>query len=144
VQRCGVDNSYQIIASRHGICGVDYDANESDGYQDAANEVFLQTLQGVLEKGHVYLVPDRFSYARAGRDGFKALVESHRARCGPGLLQDPELLWQRDRKRRDERVNADSPLNMSRQLFNQYITGFEHPLGEGVIIVYTQRPTFRT
>ena len=83
---------------------------------------------------------DRSFYAKQDRDEFKALVESHGARWVLVYFRvEKQLLWQRIRDRREKEVNANSALDISRELLEEYVRGFENPDGEGEIIVeYSQ------
>ena len=52
---------------------------------------------------------------------------------------EKQLLWQRIRDKREKEVNANSALDISRELLEEYVRGFENPDGEGEIIVeYSQ------
>jgi predicted kinase len=79
---------------------------------------------------------DRSFWNRADREEFRAMVEKAGARWVlVAFRPDKDVLWRRIRERRQEEVNADSSLDISEELFERYVKGFEMPGGEGEIII---------
>lgn len=79
---------------------------------------------------------DRSFYAKEDRDYFKTMIEASCARWVLVYLKlETEILWSRICDRRKEEINANSAFDISVELFKRYVDGFEHPDGEGEIIV---------
>lgn len=92
----------------------------------------------MLANGEDNIVLDRSFYAKEDRDYFKTLIEKRGGRWVLVYLKAPkDVLWQRICARRQERVNADSALEISEDLLNRFFEGFEVPVGEGEIVVET-------
>ena len=126
----------EIIASRHGICGIDYELDKYDEYSKEADQVFMDVSRAHLADKAVDIVIDRSFYAKGDRDYFKTLIEASGARWVLVYFKiAPEILWRRICDRRKEEINANSALDISEELFKRYVDGFEHPDGEGEIIV---------
>ena len=126
----------ELIASRHGICGVDYAPEKYDEFSEEADQVFLDSFRAHLADKALNVVLDRSLYAREDRDYFKTLIEASGARWVLVYFKiEPEILWRRICARRKEEISANSALDISEELFKRYVDGFEHPDGEGEIIV---------
>lgn len=126
----------EIIASRHGICGVDYELEKYDEYSEEADQVFMDVFRAHLADKAVNVVLDRSFYAKEDRDYFKKLIEASGARWVLVYFKlEAETLWRRICDRRKEEINANSALDISEKLFKRYNDDFEHPDGEGEIIV---------
>ncbi|KAF2171688.1 hypothetical protein M409DRAFT_17925 [Zasmidium cellare ATCC 36951] len=136
-QRLSID---EIIASRHGIYNIDYDPSQHEAYSEEAVDEFQVTLQRLLAGRQVDIVLDRAFYAKEDRDDFKALIEKSNARWVLVHLKvDESILWRRIGERRKKGVDANCALEISEDLFRMYVDGFEHPCGEGEIVVeYTE------
>ena len=134
-QRISIDG---IIASRHGIYGVDYPKPDYDKHQEEADTIFQQFVEEILAGGSEDLILDRSFYAKADRDFFKKLIEKQGGRWVLVYLKAPKaVLWQRICARREASVNADSALEISKELLSSFFDGFEVPGGEGEIVVET-------
>ena len=132
-QRLSIDG---IIASRHGMYGVDYPKSEYGKFQDEADGAFREAVEQILEVGKEDFVLDRSFCAKEDRALFKGLIEQRRARWVLVYLKVPkEVLWQRICDRREAGVNADSALEISKELLNVFFEGFEVPHGEGEVVV---------
>lgn len=128
-----------IIASRHGIYGVDYEKSEHEMYADEADNIFYETADQLMSEGKDVIL-DRAFYAKEDRDHYRALAEKHGGRVVLVYLSAPkEVHWQRIVARREASVNADSMFEISRELLDMYYDGFEVPSGEGEIVVDTTK-----
>ncbi len=124
-----------IIGARHGIYNVDYPPSEYAAHQAEARQVFLETVQMLLRRRE-NMVLDRSFYAKQDRDAYKSIVEKAGGRWILVYLNAKRrLLWERICERREKGVDADSALEISEELLDQYIEGFEVPRGEGEIVI---------
>ena len=127
-----------INAARHGFYGIDYDRELHEGYMGEADEIFISKLESLLREGK-NAVLDRAFYAKEDRDDFKARVEAAGGKCILVYLKaDRDLLWKRICERRAKGINADSALEISEELLNSYVSGFEAPVDEGEIVVIVE------
>ncbi|KAK3703167.1 hypothetical protein LTR37_014644 [Vermiconidia calcicola] len=134
-QRVSIDG---ILASRHGLVGVNYLRSDYDKNQDEAGTIFLAIVEQVLDEGNKDLVLDRSFYAKEDGEFFKSCVEQHGGRWVLVYLNAPkEVLWHRICARREAEINADSALEISRDLLDNYCDGFEIPNGEGELAIRT-------
>ncbi|KAJ9156222.1 hypothetical protein NKR23_g1210 [Pleurostoma richardsiae] len=124
-----------IIYARHGLYAADYPPSSYDSHQDEADILFLAEFRRLLQLRRD-LVLDRSFYARADRDDFQREIEAAGARAVlVHLRAGEELLWRRICERSARERNADSALDISRELLRQYVEGFEEPVGEGEIVI---------
>lgn len=125
-----------ILAEHHGICGVDYARSDYEKYQDEADAIFHETAEQLLSDGQKDIVLDRSFYARETRDMYKELVEKHGCRWVLLYLKVPKpVLWERIQARRQAGIDADSALEISKDLLDFYCEGFDVPQGEGEIVI---------
>jgi predicted kinase len=128
----------QIIYSLHGICGVDYPPDKYDEYQLEMDGIYEARFRQLLAEGKD-VVLDRSFYAKVDRDEFKKMAEEAGARWVLVYFRaDGDVLWRRIRERRERGVDADSALEISRELLDAYLAGFEAPVGEGEVVVEVQ------
>ena len=124
-----------IIASRHGIYAVDYPETQYEACQKEADGIFQHSVEETLADGKVDVVLDRAFYAKEDRDFYKALIEQHGGRWVLVYLKVPkDVLWRRIAARRKAGVNADSALEINKELLDVFYDGFEVPSGEGEMI----------
>lgn len=127
----------EIIFSKHGLYGVDYpaDAQLLQQYQDEADEIYHMTFKTLLsEKRDIVL--DRAFYAKDDRLDFKKMIEEGGGRRVLVYLKaaDKETLWTRIVERSTKEKNANSALDISREILEMYWEGFEAPVEEGEIV----------
>lgn len=136
-QRISID---EIIASRHGLYNIDYGTEKHEEYSIEADAEYHQTFRRLLSAGQADIILDRAFYAKEDRDEFRAIVEEFNARLVLVSIRiDEEVLWRRINERRRKGVDANSALEISEDLFRMYVDNFEHPEGEGEIVVeYTE------
>ncbi|EME79178.1 uncharacterized protein MYCFIDRAFT_23523, partial [Pseudocercospora fijiensis CIRAD86] len=133
MQRLSID---EIVALRHGIWNIDYSPDKYSEYQDEADIIFRQSLGTFLANGESDVVLDRSFYAKEDRDEFKRMIERNGGRWVLVHLKVPrEVLWERIQRRREMEINANSALEISTEIFEMYVQGFEQPDGEGEIVV---------
>ena len=131
----------EIIASRHGLYGIDYPAEEYAIYQREADEVFHSYAEAMLAEGKD-LVLDRSFYAKETRDHFRQLVVRHGGRVVLVYLEPPSRddLWKRLQARREAGINANSAVEITHDMLDQFWDGFEVPEGEGEIVLRLSSP----
>jgi len=128
-----------IIASRHGICTVDYPQSKYGEYMAEADGIYDTTFAELLRDKRD-IVAERSFYAKADRDEYRTLVEKAGGRCVLVYLAAArDFLWKRITNRRVEGINADSALDISEDLLDHYVNGFEAPEGEGEIVFHVDQ-----
>jgi predicted kinase len=131
----------EMIYQKHGIYGIDYEASPTlyAQYQDEKDKVYLSTFRTLLaEKKDVIL--ERAFYAKEDREEYRELAGEAGARVVLVFLkakgdEGKRVLWERICKRSEGAKTADSALDISREVFERYWSGFEDPVGEGEIVV---------
>lgn len=135
-ERISIDG---IIASRHGIYGIGYEPAMYATYQDEADIAFESSTKERLMAGSD-VVLDRSFYVKEDRDAFRSIIAECGGRCVLVYFSVPkEVLWERIQARRSAGVNADSALDISREMFDMFSDGFEVPNGEDEIVVSSTR-----
>lgn len=125
----------QIIFSRHGLYGVDYPPEKYDEYQTEADGVYEALFRQLLREGKDIML-DRSFYAKEDRDDFKAQIEQAGGRWVLVYFRaDKEVLWKRICERRSCGINADSALEITEELLDAYVEGFDVPDGEGELVI---------
>lgn len=125
----------EIIYSRHGLYGKDYPPSKYDEYQAEADDIYLEQFQQLLQDGK-NIVLDRSFYSREDRMEFKGMIEKAGARCVLVYFKaDRDTLWRRICERREKGVDANCALEIDEGLLDQYVQGFEEPVGEGEVEV---------
>ncbi|KAH8668940.1 hypothetical protein BX600DRAFT_460994 [Xylariales sp. PMI_506] len=130
----------ELIFSSHGLYGVDYPADTAlyDRYMEEAGEKYLAQFLALLGRRE-NIILERSFYAREDRDEFRELVATH----GGGArivfvylrARDKEALWRRICERSARGKDANSALEITREIFDMYWAGFEEPEGEGEIVI---------
>lgn len=102
-----------------------------------ASEEVDSLLIDLLIKGEKDIVLDRSQYAKEDRDYYKKLVDQKGGRWILVYFRPANkgLIWSRIQRRREKEVNADSALEISKELLDKYWDGFEILDGEGEVVV---------
>ena len=126
-----------LVHAKHGLYGIDYPPEKYDEYLDEASEEVDSMLVDLLNKGDKDIVLDRSQYAKKDRDYYKKLVEHKGGRWILVYFRpaNKELMWNRIQRRREKEINADSALEISKELLDKYWDGFDIPDGEGEVVV---------
>ncbi|KAF2621154.1 P-loop containing nucleoside triphosphate hydrolase protein [Macroventuria anomochaeta] len=131
-------SSDAILFDAHGIYGIDYAASLSlyNQYQDEVDVVYLETFRRLLAE-EKDIILERSFYAKEDRDEFHGIAVDGGARVVLVFLRakDKELLWERICKRSRAEKTADNALDISRETFEMYWSGFEDPDNEGEIVI---------
>lgn len=116
---------------------MDYPPELYSQYQDEADAELEKALTDLLEAGKRDIVLDRSLYSKEDRDYFKKLVDAKGGRWILIFLRpaSKDVLWSRIQQRREAGVNADSALDITREILSQFWDGFEKPRGEGEVVV---------
>ena len=129
-----------IIASRHGIYGIDYDKSEHEKFSDEADAEHFATADRLLGVDQSDVILDRAFYAKEDRDRYRELIEKHGGRCVLVYLSAPKSVhWDRIQARRAASLNADCMLDISKDLLDMFYDNFEVPSGEGEITIDTTK-----
>lgn len=128
----------EIIYSKHGLYDVDFPADDRlySEYQDEADKTLIRTVETLLqEKQNIVL--ERSFWAKSTRDEFKQTIEKRGGRWLLVYLKmtDKEEVWQRIYNRSAQEKNADSAFDITRDIFDNFWTGFEVPHREGEIVL---------
>jgi predicted kinase len=126
-----------IVHAKHGLYGTDYPPEKLAEYQAEADAECKWTLMDLLDRGERDIVLDRALYSREDRDYFKKLVEEKGGRWILVFFRpaSKEVIWNRIQRRREAGVNADSAVEITPEILDDYWEGFENPEGEGEVIV---------
>ncbi|KAH8724114.1 P-loop containing nucleoside triphosphate hydrolase protein [Phaeosphaeriaceae sp. PMI808] len=131
----------EMLYEAHGIYGVDYEASSIlySKYQDEVDVKYVASFRTLLSEKQDIII-ERSFYAKEDRDEYRKMAEEAGARVVIMFLKaegedGKELLWTRICKRSEGKKTADSALDISRDLFESYWSGFENPVGEGEIVV---------
>lgn len=127
----------EIIFEKHGLYGVDYPADDAvyQSYQEEAGTIYMDRFHQLLnERKDVVL--DRAFYAKQDRDLFKRMAGEKGGRSVLVYLNvAKEVLWKRICARSQTERDANSALEITREVFEGYWSGFEVPDGEGEVVV---------
>jgi len=128
------------IFENHGRYGVDYPKERYSQYQDEASTKLDQTLVEMLRAGK-NLVLDYSFWNKEARDETKAVVEKEGGRWVLVYLtasENRQLLKERIQQReqtREDGVDGDSAFDVTEEVFEVYLRGFEIPKGEGELLI---------
>jgi len=132
--RLSIDN---IVHTNHGLYGTDYPPEKLEEYQEEADAEYRSTLAHLLDAGERDIVVDRALYSREDREYFKKVVEEKGGRWILVYFRpaSKDVIWNRIQRRRAAGINADSAVELTPEILNQYWEGFENPEGEGEVVV---------
>lgn len=105
---------------------MDYEPENYEEYQDAANLLLQQSLKLVS-----FLVVRSMS----GKIETTSRAQLSRAVAGGYFKTYGLVLWDRIQERRNDEMNAKSALDRLKELFNKNPENFVHPDGEGEVVV---------
>jgi predicted kinase len=118
----------QIIYETKGLYCIDYPATEYDRLQVMAMGILDQQLYSLIEQKKDVILDRSFWAAEDRRKCYELFDrEEVAAYTFVYLRAEKELLWERIQKRRKQGINADSALEISEELFDQYWRGFQAP-----------------
>lgn len=128
----------QLLYAAHGLYGVDYHTSLYEDYQIEAGDKYVAELRRLLSnKPPTNLVLDRSFYARSDRDDYRRLIAELSGRCVLVYFDaTKEVLWRRIRERTARGRDADSAFDVTEEILDGYLTGFERPNGEGEVVIY--------
>jgi predicted kinase len=125
------------VHSKHGFYGIDYPHSRYSEYLVEARAALRHQLIDVLrakDGGDVVL---DFAFAfKEDRDDWKKAIEIEGGRWVLVYLEaDREALWRRIQERKAKGLDADSAFEMTEEVLDGYMKGFEVPRGEGEIVL---------
>ncbi|VUC23497.1 unnamed protein product [Clonostachys rosea] len=129
----------QIIFDAHGIYGVDYPKELYREYSSEANKKFIDDLRGLLSSDEPRdVVLDRSFYAKDDRDDYRKLAEEMGARFVLVFFDiNKDKLWQRIQQRAAGDRNADSAFEITSDILDMYVGGFESPDEDEISVIIT-------
>lgn len=90
----------------------------------------------ILQGGKNDVVVDLSFVFRASRDEYRTIVEVGGGRVVLVYLKtDVSELRRRIEQRAAAGLDADSAFKMTPEIFDQYVSGFERPVGEGELVI---------
>lgn len=93
-------------------------------------------LQKILKDGKNDVVVDLSFAFHASRDEYRTIIEAGGAQVVLVYLKtDVSELRRRIEERAAAGLDADSAFKMTPQIFDQYVSGFEEPVGEGELVI---------
>lgn len=127
----------QLLHAAHGMYGIDYDTSLYQEYQVEAGHEFVAELRRLLtHKPPINVVLDRSFYAKSDRDGYRKLVTELGGRCVLVYFDaTKEVLWRRIKERTARGRDADSAFDVTEEILDGYLSGFERPDGEGEVVI---------
>jgi predicted kinase len=128
----------EYIWRKYGVFGVDFDEPQWIGYQAEAEADLKDRLVAHIRAGEDVIVDFSF-WNRAMRDEYKRLVESAGGRWELHYMKvDPAVLPARLANRRLQGDANAFPI--ADEMLARFIEGFEHPDGEGEIVIVSEAP----
>jgi deoxyadenosine/deoxycytidine kinase len=128
-----------LIFDAHGLYGDDYPPALYPQFQNEADEKFSSEFRRLLSTDTQPndIVLDRSFYAKSDRESYKRMAEELGARTVLVFLDcSKDLLLSRIQKRAKGERNAESAFEMTEDILDAYIDGFERPDGEGEILIH--------
>jgi hypothetical protein len=125
------------VHAKHGFYGIDYPHSRYSDYLAEARVALRQQLVDTLraKDGGDIILDFAFAF-KEDRDDWKKTIEEEGGRWVLVYLEaDRETLWRRIRKRKDGALDADSAFEMTEEILDGYMIGFEVPKDEGEIVL---------
>jgi predicted kinase len=127
----------KYIHAKHGFYGIDYPQSRYSEFQNEARIALRQELMDILrapEGGDVVL---DFAFAfKEDRDDWRKTIETAGGRwILVYFYADRDTLWRRIRERKAKGLDADSAFEMTEEILDGYMSGFEVPRGEREIVL---------
>jgi tRNA uridine 5-carbamoylmethylation protein Kti12 len=129
----------QMIFDDHGLYGDDYPPSLYPRFQKEADEKFISEFRRLLSADNQPndIVLDRSFYAKSDRESYRRMAEELGARIVLVFLDcSKDVLLSRIQKRAEGERNADSAFDMTENILDAYIDGFERPDGEGEVLIH--------
>lgn len=124
----------EIIYEDHGMYDKDYHASQYSDYQAQADSIMREKLQHWLKQDSSFghgMILDRSFWCRHDRDDFRQIVQDGRGTAELVYLDAGiEVLWTRICDRSADGRDANSALEISRELLDDFVNGFEKPGGD--------------
>ena len=121
----------EIIYEKHGMFDKDYPASQYSDYQAEADSIMRKNLREWLEQDSSFghgMVLDRSFWRRSDRDEFRNIIQHGGGTVELAYLEaNVEVLWTRICARSANGRDANSALEISRELLDDFVDGFEKP-----------------
>jgi predicted kinase len=125
------------VHANHGFYGKDYpDSKYSEYLSEARAALRTQLIDTLRTKNGVDVVLD-FAFAfKDDRDAWKKTVEEEGGRWVLVYLDaSRDTAWRRIQERKAKGLDADSAYEITEEILNGYVKGFEVPKGEGEVVL---------
>ena len=124
----------ELVWSTAGRFGLDYKAADYPRHLEATRPVLRGRLTELMGERTPVVVDSAF-WNRAARDDYRALIGRHDCDCRLVYLRvDPETLRSRLRER-SRRFDANAAFEVTTEMLDRFIAGFEAPSDEGEIVI---------
>ena len=134
------------IFENHGLYDTDYDRSLYETFQEEASRVLKEEFRCLLKEGRRDVVLDFAFWNKGYRDEWRRCVEEvereNERKIRTVIVyfevsEHEDLLWKRVQERNKGEKNADSAVQIKRELLRKYVSGFEKPLEgiEGEVVV---------
>ncbi|CAG9983824.1 unnamed protein product [Clonostachys byssicola] len=129
----------QMIFDAHGLYGVDYPKELYQQYSSEANQKFIDDFRHLLSCDEPRdVVLDRSFYAKEDRDVYRKLAQEKEARFILVFFEiSKDKLWQRIQHRAIGDRNADSAFDITSDILDRYVSGFERPDKDEISVTIT-------
>ncbi|CAH0055828.1 unnamed protein product [Clonostachys solani] len=129
----------QMIFDAYGLYGVDYPRELYQQYSSEANEQFIDDFRHLLSSDEPRdVVLDRSFYAKDDRDDYRKLAQDMGARFILVFFEiSKDKLWQRIQHRATGDRNADSAFDITPDILDRYVGGFERPDEDEISVTVT-------
>ncbi|CAG9950201.1 unnamed protein product [Clonostachys rosea f. rosea IK726] len=129
----------QMIYEAHGLYGIDYPKELYQQYSSEANKKFINDFRHLLVSDEPRdVVLDRSFYAKDDRDDYRKLAQEMGARFILVFFEiSKDKLWQRIQQRAVGDKNADSALDITSDILDRYVSGFERPDEDEISVTIT-------
>jgi predicted kinase len=121
------------IHEKHGLYGVDYPHSQYSDYQDEARRALRERLVEVMQnqEGGDVVLDSAFAF-KEDRHNWRELISKAGGRSVLVYLDaNRDVLWRRIQQRQAKTRNADSAFEITEEILDGYLKGFEVPKGEG-------------
>lgn len=127
----------KTIYNRHGLYNIDYEPSLYARYQSEADELFrTDTIRLLQTTPPSNLILDRSFYAKSDRCEYRQIVQDA---GGKAILVnfdvEREVLWRRIQERTSRARDADSAFEVTEEVLDSYLGGFEVPLDEEQVVI---------
>lgn len=123
--------------SNYGRYGIDYPIEKYDEYSETVEQKLADKLIMLIQQKKNVVIDFSF-WQRARRDKYKQLIEEAGGQWRLIYMKATHELLRIRLKKRSERFDANAAFQITDNVLNAYLDGFEEPLAEESAIVIQQ------